>query len=95
MPPKKIKVEPIVEKTEEKPKHTYKKGEIYADMKITDIRDDLERSIYFIYLKRDVNGTALRDAQDKLIWDKEKQSMTPEDFANEIKIRLMTGKILG
>lgn len=111
-PKKKQDEEILLEETseeaeEEKPESPkYKVNQILADVKIIDIKPDVERSIYFVYAKRKYRGeNAPFESQPVLkggkmigqepVWDEEHpECMTPEDFKEMIDGRLRTGNII-
>lgn len=74
----------------------YKVDKVYADVKIVEINPELERSISFVYVKRDANGGVVKQVVTdragnvkghKPVWQTEKQFMTPSDFEGFVKLR--------
>lgn len=89
---------------ESKKSFGYEVGKIYANVKVVDIKPDVERSICFIETKKDSEGRVklkgVYDRKGNIIgqqvdWDEGNVYMvTPSDFAYMVKIRPETGGIL-
>ena len=77
-------------------KFPYEKGQICADVKIVEIKPEVERSIGFVYAKRGV----IKNDRDKIVntdgilqgqWRTEINWMTISDFESFVKAQLENG----
>jgi len=85
------------ESTQEK--FPYEKGQICADVKIVQIKPEVERSIGFVYAKRGV----IKDERDKVVnadgilqgqWEEHIHWMTVPDFKSFVKAQLESGRFV-
>jgi len=81
----------------------FEKGVVYADIQITDIKPEMDRSVHFIAVVRNDDKTIVKEARyskdgkiigQEVVWHKGVRSMTPEDFAKMIKSKMETGQIV-
>lgn len=81
----------------------YEAGQIYANVKVVDIKPDVDRSIHFIEAKRNIDGKPeLKGVYNKkgdvigqqVAWEDKVHSMTKSDFEAMVKARTETGGIL-
>lgn len=81
----------------------YEAGQVYADVKVTEIVPGLERCIYFSYVMRNKDGTPLNETLFdkggnvkgyKPRFDVKEHSMTLSDFKEFIRTRIQNGFVI-
>jgi len=82
-----------------KEKFPYEKGQICADVKIVEIKPEVERSIGFVYAKRGV----IKDDRGRVVntdgilhgqWQEKIHWMTVSDFKSFVKAQLDSGRFV-
>lgn len=90
---------PKSESEVEPEKFPYEEGQICADVKIVEIKPEVERSIGFVYAKRGV----IKDDRDKIVntdgilqgqWQTEVQWMMVSDFKSFVKAQIESGQFV-